>query len=153
MRGGTSLDTMRASTPSNRIPRRPRSEAHVAPISSAERWGSVAIRQLARSTSPSKTPSTVCVFPMSAAISKLQTLPELPHAARVRAGQKLSDRTASRNIHIGREVREPLEVERPQGTRMRYDEVRPFYDFLAEEQHVYVYRAWGLPPRCPTLAA
>src|SRR5438270_9802188 len=29
---------------------------------------------------------------------------------------------------------------------MRDDEVRPFYDFLTEEQHVYVYRTWSLLP-------
>jgi hypothetical protein len=49
---------------------------------------------------------------MSAAISKLQTLPELPYAPQVRLGQKLHDHAAPRNIHIGSEIREPLEVER-----------------------------------------
>src|ERR671939_781110 len=32
---------------------------------------------------------------------------------------------------------------------MRYGEVRPFYDFLAEEQDIYVYGARCLPPRYP----
>lgn len=51
-------------------------------------------------------------------------------------------------MRIGREIREAVEVERPQDARMRYDEVRLFYDFLAEEQHVYVYCARGLLPGC-----
>src|SRR5918998_2606100 len=81
---------------------------------------------------------------MSTAINKLQTLPELLDASQVGSGQELPDRIAPRNIQVGREIREPLEVERPQHTRMRNDEVRFFYRLLAEEQHVYVHCARGL---------
>src|SRR5215204_4695362 len=138
MSGGTSLDTIRASMSLSPRPRSLRSAAMLAPTSSAVRCASVAIRQRARTSSPSKTPKTVCVFPMSAPINKLQTLLKLPHAAQVCSGQKLPDRAAPRNIQIGCEVREPFEVKRSQDARMRHDEVRPYYDLPTEEQNIYV---------------
>src|SRR5919112_962352 len=113
MSGGTSLDTIRASTSSSFMPRSSRNAAQLAPISSAERNASVAIRQRSRSPSPSKAPRTVCVFPISAATNKLQTLLELPHAVHIGPGQELLNRAMTRNIQVGRKVREPLEVERP----------------------------------------
>src|ERR671914_789107 len=124
MSGGTSLDTIRASTSSSFMPRSSRNAAQLAPISSAERNASVAIRQRSRSPSPSKAPRTVCVFPMSAATNKLQILLELPHPAHIGPGQELPSRAAPRNIQVGREIRESREVERPQHPRMRHDEVR-----------------------------
>src|SRR5918994_5008733 len=113
MSGGTSLDTMRASTFSSFRPLRFINAAQLAPISSAERCASVAIRQRSRSPSPSKAPRTVCVFPMSADNNKLQTLLELPHAVHIGPGQELLNRAMTRNIQVGRKVREPLEIERP----------------------------------------
>src|SRR3712207_8799767 len=120
MRGGTSLDTIRASTSSSFRPLRFINAAQLAPISSAERCASVAIRQRSRSPSPSKAPRTVCVFPISAATNKLQTLLELPYTADIGPGQELPDHATPRNIQVGREIREPLQVERPQHPRMRH---------------------------------
>src|SRR5215213_9701854 len=117
MSGGTSLDTIIASTSSRFRPRSSINAAQLAPISSAERCASVAIRQRSRSPSPSKAPRTVCVFPISATTNNLQTLLE------------------------------PPEIESPQHARVWHDEVRPFYHRLAEDQHVYIHRARSLLAR------
>src|SRR5215210_7744844 len=143
---GTTLETIKASTCSSPNPRSRRRPAETAPSSSAVRFPSVVILQRPRSSSPSKSPSTVCVLPMSTAINKLQALLKLSHATRVRPCQKSSYRTAPRNKHVGREIPEPFEIEGPRDTRMRHDEIRPFYNLFAEEQDINIYRTRSLLP-------
>src|SRR5215210_1219883 len=121
------------------MPASVRSVEQTAPTSSAVRFASVVILHRARNSSPSKIPSTVCVFPMSTAINTVSQ-PSLvfPHVREILTRQKLPHGPAPGNIQPGVEIREPLEVERAPDPRVRQDQ-RPFTPNLpAEEQHVYV---------------
>src|SRR4028118_1751921 len=128
-----------ASTSSSRSSRMWSRAEKTTASSSAVLCASVATRHCPRGSSPSKRPSTVCVFPMSTAINTLHALPELPDTRQVGGHQQPGHRAAARNIQVGVEVREPHQVEATAHPPVRHLEFRRLHHLLPEEQHVHVH--------------
>jgi hypothetical protein len=68
-------------------------------------------------------------------------LPQLRDSTQVRLCQPVSDPTASGDVQVRVQVREPLEIEGARHAPVRNLQPRFLYDLFGEEQHVYVHGA------------
>jgi hypothetical protein len=131
----------RLANPSSRKPLKFRSLAKTTASSSAVRCASVEICHCPRTSSPSKSPRTVWVFSTPPPSAKRLYLPQLRDSTQVRLCQPVSDPTASGDVQVRVQVREPLEIEGARHAPVRNLQPRFLYDLFGEEQHVYVHGA------------